>query len=402
MSEELKELLESGLTEIKGKQNDLQKQYQNIDGVIKKIEADTEKHGQANAETKENYQQQVEKVSKIEKSLDALIEKQESVQNTANTVKSIGAIAADNLKDINYSGGNMTIAEAEMSLFSKSVSSGAGSAGALIEPDRVGMIAPVEMPLTVRDLLTSVSTNSNSIEWLKENVFTNNAAMQAGEGATKAESDITYTKETTPVQTLAHWMGASRQVLDDASGLMSLIDNKLRYGLKFKEDEQLLLGDGTGNNLNGIVPAATAYDVAGLATSGDTFIDQLRRSIYQAGLSYLPVTGMVLNPKDWMDIELQKTTDNAYLFANPVNQTETRLWGRRVVGSYQMTEGEFLTGSFAMGATLYDREQVTIRIAEQHGDFFIQNMIAILCEERLALAVERPDAFVTGTLAVTA
>lgn len=397
---ELKQTLDQGLSEIKQHQNDLQKNFEQLDGVIKKIEADTKSNGEANVETKENYQQSVEKIASIEKTIDDLIESTEKLKGGTPQSKTVGDIVVEQCKDVRYSGGNMTLAEIDAPLFGKSVTSAAASAGGLVEPDRVGMVAPKEMPLTIRDLLTSVSTSSNSVEYLRENVFTNNAAPQAGEGATKAESDITFEKQTVPVQTLAHWVGASRQILSDANGLRSLIDNKLRYGLKFVEDQQLLLGDGTGNNLNGLVPNATAYD-ASLNASGDTFIDQLRKAIYQAGLSYLPVTGIVLNPQDWMQIELHKTTENGYLFSNPANQTETRLWGRRVVPSYQMTAGSFLAGSFAMGATLYDREQVTVRVAEQHANFFIQNMVAILLEERLALAVERPDAFVTGTLTAT-
>lgn len=133
---ELTETLNDGLAEIKGEQTKLQKKFADVDTVMKKIEAETQKNGKASEDTKEQYLKQVDKVVNIEKSLDALIEKQEKMTKAGNVVKTAGSVAAENLKNINYSGGNMTLAEAELSLFGKSVSSGAGSAGSFIEPDR--------------------------------------------------------------------------------------------------------------------------------------------------------------------------------------------------------------------------------------------------------------------------
>ncbi len=149
------------------------------------------------------------------------------------------------------------------------------------------------------------------------------------------------------------------------------------------------------------MPQAAAFDEAGLSKSGDTEVDQLRRAILQVAKAKFPATGIVLNPQDWCNLELSKTDDNAYLFANPVNQNEARLWGKRVVESLNMSTGQFLVGSFGLAATLWDREQVSVRIAEQHADFAIKGMVAMICEERLALTVEHPGALVTGTLAVT-
>jgi HK97 family phage major capsid protein len=73
---------------------------------------------------------------------------------------------------------------------------------------------------------------------------------------------------------------------------------------------------------------------------------------------------------------------------------EARLWRLPMVSTPAITEGYALVGSFGIGATLYDRMEGSIRVAEQHSDFFIRNAVAILAEERLALAVKRPESFV--------
>jgi HK97 family phage major capsid protein len=65
-----------------------------------------------------------------------------------------------------------------------------------------------------------------------------------------------------------------------------------------------------------------------------------------------------------------------------------------IVDTPAMEEGTALVGAFGTGAQLYDREEASIRISEQHSDFFVRNAIVILAEQRLALAVKRPEAFV--------
>ena len=100
--------------------------------------------------------------------------------------------------------------------------------------------------------------DGNALEYVKETGFTNNAGMVA-EGAKKPESSMKFDLVSTTAKVVAHYMKASRQILSDASQLASLIDGRLRYGLAFKEEQQLLNGDGTGQNLLGIIPQATAF-----------------------------------------------------------------------------------------------------------------------------------------------
>lgn len=401
MPDEIKVILENGLKEIKSEQTKLKNQYEDVDGRINKLSEEITKNGKESSDTKNAFQESVKKVSEIEKSIEDLIEKHSSHDRVASRVKSIGEFAAECEKLSEYSGGNMTLTKQNMSLFKKDITD--ATALGTVPEDHRGIVDSPNLPLAIRDLCTVVSTSSDTVVYARQASFTNNAGPQgtgsnAGkQGQPKPQSDITWEKVTVPIELISHWFAASRQILNDAKGLRDKINSQGLYGLKFKEDAQLLLGDGTGGNLSGFVTNATAYDT-GLNVSGDTVIDKLRRAIYQAGLSGMPATGIVLNPKDWMDLELTKTDDNAYLFANPMNQTETRLWGRRVAESYNQTEGDFLAGSFALGATLYDREEAIVRVSESHGDFFIENMICILLEERLALTVEIPTAFIEGTL----
>lgn len=277
------------------------------------------------------------------------------------------------------------------------VTSGSGSAADLIQPTRVGMVAPVTQRLTVRDLLSWGRTVSNSIEFVRELVFTNSAdVVSENPVSNKPESNITLEQDSAAVATIAHWLHASRQVLADAPMLQSYIDGRLRYGLKLKEEAQLLKGSGTGLNIDGIYTQATAYSNPGVTIQKETAIDRLRIALLQVVLAEYDADGIVINPIDWAEIELTKTTDNAYLFATPRGLAAPGLWGRPVVATQSMSANTFLVGSFQQGAQGWDREDISVTISTEDRDNFVKNMVTILCEERVALTVYRPASFVKG------
>jgi HK97 family phage major capsid protein len=279
---------------------------------------------------------------------------------------------------------------------------GSSTPGILV-PSRVpGIIGPGLRPLRMRDLLTTRRTSNNAVEFVKENVFTNAASFQT-EAVAKAESALTFTIDSAPVRTIAHWIPATRQVLDDFVELMTYIDTRLMYGLKQKEDLEILTGDGLGVHLSGLNVEATAY--AGTYNAGsDTKIDRLRHAILEinAGTDEFPVDGIVLHPADWEDIELVKTEEGgvnkgSYIMGGPKGMAAPTIWNKPVVETTAMPSGKFLVGSFQLGAVLWDRMDATIDVSTEHSDYFTKNMVAIRAEERLALAVYRPTAFRYGS-----
>lgn len=280
-----------------------------------------------------------------------------------------------------------------------SLTTGTGGVGVGIRPDRVpGVIAPPERVLTIRDLIMPGRTASNAIEFVQETGFQNMAAPQAGEGAVKAQSDLAFTLKSTPVRTIAHWFRASKQVLSDLPLLQSYINGRAIYGLKYVEENQILAGDGTGQNLLGLIPQATAFNES-LRKTGDTSIDVLRRAILQVRIAEYRATGIVLNPNDWADMELQKDTTGSYIWVNVQEGGTPRMWKLPVVDTNAIPQGKFLVGAMDMGAQLFDREEAAVEVSTEDGDNFRTNMVTIRAEERLALAVYRPESFVYGSLA---
>lgn len=272
----------------------------------------------------------------------------------------------------------------------------------LTQAERAPFVPGAERQLVVRNLIPIYQTESPLIEFARELVFTNSAAPQGSgsspvetEGQIKAESGITFEFKQQPVITIAHWIPASRQVLADAKMLGSYIDQRLRYGVLLEEEDEVLNSTGTNGELDGLFHQATAYNRNATA---DNRLDTLLKAFLQVTLSEYAADGVVMSHVDWTELLLMKDTQGRYLFGDPTSANPTpRVWGRPVVPSNSMTVGRFIVGAFQLAAALWDREQATVRIAEQHADFFVRNMVVILAEERIALVVYRPAAIVAGS-----
>lgn len=272
-----------------------------------------------------------------------------------------------------------------------------GIGSSLIQADRLpGMLQQPVRRLTVRDLITPGRTNSNLIQYVRELGFQNMAATVA-EGTRKPQSDVSFDMASTPVVKIAHFIKASTEILADVPMLQSYVDGRLRYMLSYVEELQLLKGSGVGTNLNGIYTQATAY-VAPFAMADATMVDTLRLALLKSELAQFPSTGIVMNPIAWARIQLMKNTSTGeYLWTNPQSQFGANIWGRPIVETTAMGELEYLAGAFRLGAQVFDRQQANVMVATENEDDFVNNMVTILAEERLGLAVYRPEAFIKGT-----
>lgn len=387
-----------------------------------KIAQEVKSNGEATAETKsalEKSQAEFTELKAMFEKMDAaLIEVQKKAKqfDQQNPVqKSLGLMVAESAQYKSaVEAGSREMSVVEIS--KKDITGVDGSAGALVRPDRdPNVYQNPNRPIRIRDLIPSVPTMSSSVEYMRENVFTNNAGPQgtvagigAGELEIKNKSDITYELIQKPVSTIAHHVIASRQVLSDAPMLQGLINGRLAYGLDLESDDQLLFGDGTGQNLDGIMLDTDINDVgqlpSGTATADipSAMIDHIRAAITACQLSeYYNINGIVVNPTDWATLETAKATDGHYLMVSMPTTTATMtVWRVPVVVTNAMTVGNFLLGDWSMGAVLYDRESITVRVSESHANLFTQNGVAILGEERYTLGIPLPKAFCKGEFTV--
>lgn len=279
----------------------------------------------------------------------------------------------------------------------------------VLEDHQPGMINILQREINVLDLLQRIPTDSDTIEYVREDTFTNNAAFVAeatgftatslGGTGTKPESALAYSTQTATVRTLAHWIPVTNRMLADAPAVRGLIDGRLLLGLQLTLESQVISGDGTGENLTGILNAGIGVVSKG-ADAGVDAIYKGRTLVRNTG--HGRPTALVLNPADWQTIRLSREnvatgTLGGYMMGPPSQAGAVTLWGLPVVEDEAIPAGTALIGDWQQGATLFDREQGAVR-AGTINDQFIRNMQTLLAELRAAFVVWRPAVFarITG------
>lgn len=393
-------------TEIKAALEQTTNQFKQL---LETQSAEIKKYGETTAETAKqikSVEQTMENIAGDMKSLDekhqARIDELEAKSNrleqgNTKSAPSLGAQFTDSeayaeIKSRGFRGESSSV---EI----KDLTGLPASAGSLLTPymrDDILRNTPDRM-LFVRQLLPNIPVNTDAVQIFRELAFDNQAGFQTAQLAEKPKSDITFESDTVTVETIAHYIIAARQILSDVPRLKAYIDQRLVYGLNLKMDEQILYGSGVGQDFTGIMVDGAVQDVGAMA-AGTTRIDHIRDAITMAQLqNYYNVNGLVMGPEDWAEIEKAKGDDGHYIWVNVQDGGTPRLWRVPVVVSNAMVSGDFVLGDWNMGAALYTREGVSVRTSESHADLFVRNGVAILAEERAALGVELPLAFVKGT-----
>lgn len=395
----------SDLVDLKAVEKALVEKHSELVKVVEKAEGEAKDAGSVAGETKAAVDKLSESLIEIGDRLQA-IEQKAAAANDGDADENFTADpGAEFLKSEQYSAlveGKQ--ATARMNL-KTAIINATGQNQPLVPADRLqGIHATPNRVLTIRDILPASYTNSNLVEYVRENVFTNNAGPQVGgspeafENVTKPESGITFTLATAAVQTLAHWIPASKQVIADSPQLQGYISGRLMYGLKLYEETQLLSGTGSNGQLNGLITQATSATGESPAITNE--IDIIRSAIKQAHLSEYRPDAIILNPQDWYDIDTRKVgaSDDRYVVGNPRAMGTPMLWGLPIVVTNSITSGTFLLGSFGMGAEIKDRQDSSVEVSRENSDNFVKNMVTILAEERIALVVYRTEAFISGSL----
>ena len=273
-----------------------------------------------------------------------------------------------------------------------------------------GVYRGLDRPLVLRDVLMNLSTSSDSITVMQENVYTN-AAAEVAEATSvttglKPESGLTFTEATFPVQTIAHWMPVTRQLMEDLPFMAGYINERLLTGLRRREDAAFLNGSGAAPVLRGILQTSgiqvldstptTGYFAVNPVKSAGTDNENINR--IRRAIRVIQVTGqayptfILMNPVDAEKIDTSTDVNRQYIFGGATAPLPRTMWGLPIVESDNIAAGTALVGDGQMAAVV-DRNQGRIYTTDSHSDFFVRNLLAVLAEERVALPVFRPAAF---------
>lgn len=289
---------------------------------------------------------------------------------------------------------------------------GAQTTGVL-QIERIPGITPeARQTLSIRDALTSRPTQMQVIDFVKVNAPMVVASPQT-EGSDKGQQALTFTAASQTVRTIATWIPASRQVLDDMTELMAFLQGSLSYYVNLEEEIQMLSGSNSGNDLNGLVTQATAFNTGLLSNvAGWNKIDIIGRAVQQimAAKELMP-TFFVVHPTDYWGMRLQKDSYGRYILGDPQGPSgitaaggfispigNKSIFDLQPIVTTSIASGTFLVGSGnPVAAEIRDRMELEVEVSTQHQDYFVKNLVAVRGEKRMALITKRPASFITGT-----
>jgi HK97 family phage major capsid protein len=256
--------------------------------------------------------------------------------------------------------------------------------------------------LFIRDLIGVQQTGLAAVPYIRELNPVANAlsASTVAEGATKPEATVQFTPDTAIVQVIASTIPITTQIMEDAPTLMGYINGRLTYMLEYREEDEIIRGNGVTPDLKGIL----TYSGIQTQTAGTDAAVTIGNAIAKIELVDGYADGVAMNPADFWAMMTRRNTqsatpntgefDAAAFTASPLQY----VWGLPIVRSNALASKQTLVGNYAMGATLFDRSKSGVRIFEQHGTFAAENKVLLRAEERVALAVNRPDFFCVATL----
>jgi HK97 family phage major capsid protein len=245
----------------------------------------------------------------------------------------------------------------------------------------------------IRSLLPVGNLSTGLFTFPKETGGEGDAAPQT-QGSAKSQIDFDITMTDAAAQYIAGFVRISRQMLDDVPAMTSFLQARLLEKYLLAEDSQLLNGNGTAPNLQGITGVASA--ATGAATVD---VEQLVQAIAQVYTADYSANGILINPTDWAAIMNTKNTNSAYsLPGSTVVTTDGTLTiaGIPVYQSTAIAADKFLVGDWAMGAQIMQNQGISVQFSEMDSDNFQKNLITVRVEARIAFPIYYAGAFVYG------
>lgn len=378
MDLEIKAALEKGLTELGAQLGD----------TIKKYDDELAKHGKVDTDLTGRIDDLSAKWKSLRDEITDLAQKQTVAMAAGHQADSAGAefVKSDAYKALAERRTERARVEVKATIISDDTNT--------LPMQRPGVVGGAFTPLTIRQLIPTINVTSNSVTTLRETDWTN-AAAETAQGALKPESDLTLEPYNVAIETVAHWVKISNQLLNDAPAVRSYIDTRLRDGLAQRIERQIILGDGVAPNLSGLTDAGnfTAYT----PTAADNLVDAINRAKYERWAAGEVVDTVIVNPADWSSVVLMRegAGTGQYLFGAPGTDAGQNPFGLNLVLSPFMPVGEFIVANLRGSATIFQRQGATVEMGFVNDDF-IRNLVTIRAEERLGLAVDRPAGILYG------
>tara|TARA_R100001460_G_scaffold101187_2_gene145028 strand:+ start:1872 stop:3095 length:1224 start_codon:yes stop_codon:yes gene_type:complete len=265
---------------------------------------------------------------------------------------------------------------------------------------------PLRDPNAVISLFDVINTDQNAFSYLEETTFTNNAA-EAAEGAAVGEAALAFTERTESIRKMGVFIPVTDELLADEAGIQGYLNSRLQTMIRLRMDSQLLSGDGTAPNIEGLLDA-------GKSSVGSSDFNSYNGNLGRIGAIYNAITdirvngltepdAIIMHPSDWNQIVTSVTDVDTSGSKNPLfvvaggfgADAAPTIWGLKVIPTTAISNNTVLVGKFGGGeaANVVMRQGIELAVTDSHSDFFIKNQLAIRATMRMGFPVYRQAAF---------
>lgn len=261
-----------------------------------------------------------------------------------------------------------------------------------------GVATQPRRALRLLDLIPALPMDAGTFDYSQETGAVGGAAAETVEGAAKPAATVDYLDAEARARTVAHYTKVKKQQLADLPMFEGILRDRLAYGVLRRLENQIVAGDGVGENLRGITATtgvgAVAFD------PGQESADLALEGLVAVLLSEATPNFIALNPRDWANMLKAKSTGSGeYFSGGPFVARAQELWGVMAVPSTAVAQGTALVGDATLGATVFVREGIHVLLSDSDQDDFTKNKVTLLGEGRFALAIWQPAAFAVVDLA---
>ena len=257
-----------------------------------------------------------------------------------------------------------------------------------------------QQPLMIADLFAQGETNDTTVRYIIEDSYTN-AATAVAEGAAKPEATLNVSEVDATVRKIAVWTKVTDEMLSDYAQMASFINARLAYMVQGLEDNHLLNGSGSNNQIKGVLNFTGLQTVSGVANPLDGVMKAIAYVRGANGAGFGEPTAIILHPLDWMNMKLTKDANEQYYGGGPFSgiygagmySNVYNMWGLPCVVTTAIAQGTALVGAFRSAAQIFRRKGISIETSNSDNDDFQKNLVTVRAEERLALAVYQPNKF---------
>jgi Phage capsid family len=263
---------------------------------------------------------------------------------------------------------------------------------------RLPMEPAVREERTIIDLMNVGALTSTVVEWYEYQGLNPNAAAEVAEGALKPESGMDFELKTATATMIVHWIPLTKQAIRDNDFLEAMVRSELAWGVRRREELQVISGNGTAPNIRGILNTTGIQTVAAGANIPNSIFEAIQLIRGATGAGFAEPTAIVMHPGDWGIVRLLTTSQGLYIWGQPNEPlgSET-MWGLPVRLTTGIGQGTAIVGAFRPYAHFLRRGGIDVILSTEHADFVITNKVLLLAESDVLFYISRPAAFCTVT-----